>query len=92
MPMGNEGSRFLEGCRIRLKYCILIGLAGQGKTRGTVAMNMIELCMNQSIAAIFPSKDFYEDYLYHNLDFRYDELRQLSTGDGGRGGLNLNII
>ena len=72
--------------------CVLIGLAGQGKTRGTVAMNMIELCMNQSIAAIFPSKNFYEDFLYHNLDFRYDELRQLSTGDGGRGGLNLNII
>jgi type I restriction enzyme S subunit len=72
--------------------CILIGLAGQGKTRGTVAMNMIELCTNQSIAAILPSDDFFEDYLYHNLDFRYDELRQLSTGEGGRGGLNLNII
>ena len=28
---------------------VLIGLAGQGKTRGTVAMNMIELCINQSI-------------------------------------------
>jgi type I restriction enzyme S subunit len=72
--------------------CILIGLAGQGKTRGTVAMNMIELCTNQSVAAIFPSKEFYEDYLYYNLDYRYFELRQLSTGDGGRGGLNLNII
>lgn len=72
--------------------CILIGLAGQGKTRGTVAMNMIELCTNQSVAAIFPSKEFYEDYLYYNLDYRYSELRQLSTGDGGRGGLNLNII
>ncbi|WP_369753285.1 restriction endonuclease subunit S [Flavobacterium sp. WC2409] len=72
--------------------CILIGLAGQGKTRGTVAMNMVELCTNQSVAAIFPSNEFYEEYLYHNLDFRYFELRQLSTGDGGRGGLNLNII
>jgi len=72
--------------------CILIGLAGQGKTRGTVAMNMIELCTNQSVAAILPSDEFFEDYLYHNLDYRYEELRQLSTGDGGRGGLNLNII
>ena len=73
--------------------CVLIGLAGQGKTRGTVAMNMIELCTNQSIAAILPSEDYSEDYLYYNLDFRYDELRQLSTGDGGgRGGLNLSII
>jgi len=72
--------------------CILIGLAGQGKTRGTVAMNMVELCTNQSVAAILPSEEFNVEYLYHNLDFRYEELRQLSTGDGGRGGLNLNII
>jgi type I restriction enzyme S subunit len=71
----------------------LIGLAGQGKTRGTVAMNMIELCINQSIAAIFPSeKNFYSDFLYHHLDNRYDELRSLSAGGEGRGGLNLQII
>ncbi len=72
--------------------CILIGLAGQGKTRGTVAMNMIQLCTNQSVAAILPSDIFVEEYLYYNLDSRYEELRQLSTGEGGRGGLNLNII
>src|SRR5690606_4438731 len=72
--------------------CDLIGLAGQGKTRGTVAMNMVELCTNQSVAAIFPSSKFNEDYLFYNLDSRYNELRQLSTGDGGRGGLNLKII
>lgn len=78
--------------RILPLYCVLIGLAGQGKTRGTVAMNMIELCTNQSVAAILPAPDFSEEYLYYNLEFRYDELRQLSTGDGGRGGLNLNII
>ena len=72
--------------------CVLIGLAGQGKTRGTVAMNLVELCMNQSIAAIFPSDAFVSEYLYFNLDARYDELRGMSTGDGGRGGLNLRII
>ncbi len=72
--------------------CVLIGLAGQGKTRGTVAMNHFELCTNQSIAAIFPNESFIPEYLYYNLDNRYDELRELSTGDGGRGGLNLRII
>ena len=73
--------------------CVLIGLAGQGKTRGTVAMNLVELCTNQSIAAILPNPDvFNSHYLYQNLDARYDELRSLSTGDGGRGGLNLQII
>jgi len=72
--------------------CVLIGLAGQGKTRGTVAMNFVELCTNQSIAAIFPNLAFVPEYLYYNLDSRYDELRDLSSGDGGRGGLNLKLI
>jgi type I restriction enzyme, S subunit len=71
---------------------VLIGLAGQGKTRGTVAMNYVELCTNQSIAAVFPNSTFVPEYLYYNLDSRYDELREMSAGDGGRGGLNLGII
>ena len=74
------------------KNCVLIGLAGQGKTRGTVAVNYVELCTNQSIAAIFPSKEHNSEYLYQNLRSRYEELRELSSGDGGRGGLNLTII
>ena len=72
--------------------CVLIGLAGQGKTRGTVAVNYVGLCTNQSIAAIFPSKEHNSEYLYQNLWSRYEELRELSSGDGGRGGLNLTII
>jgi type I restriction enzyme S subunit len=75
------------------KHSVLIGLAGQGKTRGTVAINEIELCTNQSVASITPDvkKAFYE-YLYVNLDSRYEELRRLSAGDGGRGGLNLSLL
>jgi len=72
--------------------CVLVGLAGQGKTRGTVAMNLVPLCTNQSIAAIYPNQSYISDYLYHNLDSRYEELREISTGEGGRGGLNLSII
>ena len=71
---------------------VLMGLAGQGKTRGTVAISKIPLCTNQSIAAIFPSNNYCSKYLFYNLESRYEELRGLSTGDGGRGGLNLTII
>lgn len=71
---------------------VLIGLAGQGKTRGTVAMNQVPICTNQSIAAVLPNSSFESRYLYYNLDSRYEELRELSTGEGGRGGLNLTII
>jgi len=74
------------------KLCILVGLAGQGKTRGTVAINFVELCTNQSIGAILPDKSYYSEYLFHNLDSRYAELRRLSTGDGGRGGLNTTLL
>lgn len=54
--------------------CVLIGLAGQGKTRGTVAINRTPLCTNQSIAAIFPSESYDPDFLYFHLDSRYEVL------------------
>ncbi|MFH1900579.1 MAG: restriction endonuclease subunit S [Patescibacteria group bacterium] len=70
---------------------VLIGLAGQGKTRGTVAINKIELTTNQSVAFFIPKKINYK-FLYFDLFNRYEELRQLSAGDGGRGGLNLYLL
>ncbi|GEB95947.1 hypothetical protein GCM10009724_21860 [Microbacterium lacticum] len=71
---------------------VLMALAGQGKTRGTVAVSEVELATNQSIAGILPSGTHDPEFLYYNLDTRYDELRGESAGDGGRGGLNLTII
>ncbi len=71
---------------------VLIGLAGQGKTRGTVAINYIDLCTNQSIAAILPNKTIKSEFLYQYLNSKYKYIRELSSGDGGRGGLNLKII
>ncbi|PME29181.1 hypothetical protein BCV39_08650 [Vibrio sp. 10N.286.55.E10] len=71
---------------------ILMALAGQGKTRGTVAISEIELTTNQSIAGIsVTAKNVSPDFVYHNLDSRYDELRGVSGGSG-RAGLNLTII
>jgi type I restriction enzyme, S subunit len=73
--------------------CVLIGLAGQGKTRGTAAINYIKLCTNQSIGSIHPNEDMFDsEFLYQKIDSMYDKLRFLSAGDGGRGGLNLQII
>lgn len=73
--------------------CVLIGLAGQGKTRGTAAFNTFPLCTNQSIAAIYPNPDkFNPKFLYYKMDTQYEQLRELSSGDGGRGGLNKKLI
>lgn len=74
------------------KNSILIALAGQGKTRGTVAINGIDLTTNQSIAAIELDSVFNTEFVFQNLDSRYDELRKESSGDGTRGGLNKKII
>lgn len=73
------------------KNSVLIGLAGQGKTRGTVAINKVVLTSNQSVAHF---KNITEDYqfVYFSLFKDYERLRRLSTGDGGRGGLNLSIL
>lgn len=72
--------------------CVLIGLAGQGKTRGTAAINYISLCTNQSIASILPSSYFDSFFLFYWLDNQYYNLRMLSAGDGGRGGLNKQLL
>ena len=71
---------------------VLIALAGQGKTRGTVAINEVSITTNQSIAAIQPDDFLYYKFLFQNLEGRYDELRGVSSGDGSRGGLNKQII
>lgn len=84
--LGNSSTKYVPA------DSVLIGLAGQGKTRGTVAIAKIPLCTNQSIASVFPSAEHCPEFLFYNLDSRYEELRELSTGDGGRGGLNLAII
>ena len=71
---------------------VLIALAGQGQTRGRVAINKIPLTTNQSIAAIETNDNIDFLFLYTDLSRRYDELRLISSGDGTRGGLNKKII
>lgn len=71
---------------------VAVGLAGQGKTRGTVALVLCTLSTNQSIALLRANGiDLRTDYLFHNLDSRYEELRARSSG-GGRGGLSKAIL
>jgi len=71
---------------------VVIALAGQGKTRGMVARTRIQVCTNQSLCGIIPDDSIDSDFLYHFLKSRYRQLRDMSSGDGGRGGLNLEIV
>ena len=71
---------------------VVVALAGQGKTRGTVARTRIELCTNQSLCAIISDVSVDSDFLFHYLVSQYNNLRTVSSGDGTRGGLNLKMI
>lgn len=75
------------------KNSIVMALAGQGKTRGKVARTRIALTTNQSLAALtFDEKKVYSDYIFHFLETQYESLRQISSGNSGRGGLNMQMI
>lgn len=86
LGLNNSSARWIS------ENSVLIALAGQGKTRGTVAINLIPLTINQSIAAIIPKGELYYEFIYQNLAKRYEELRIISSGDGTRGGLNKQIL
>lgn len=71
---------------------VVIALAGQGKTRGTVAITKVELCTNQSLCSIVSNDDINSHYLYYYLKGQYQKFRDISSGEGTRGGLNLKLI
>lgn len=71
---------------------LVIALAGQGKTKGMVAIVDIDTTCNQSMGAIIPNKNkFITTYLYYWLLINYQNIRNLSGGDL-RDGLNLELI
>ena len=73
-------------------HSVVIALAGQGKTRGKVAITEIELCTNQSLCSIICNESLDYRFLYYYLDGKYEELRAISNGNGSRGGLSLRIL
>lgn len=73
-------------------HSVVIALAGQGKTRGKVAITEIELCTNQSLCSLICGTSMNYKFLYYYLDGKYEELRAISNGDGTRGGLSLRLL
>jgi type I restriction enzyme S subunit len=71
------------------KNAIVMALAGQGRTKGTVAITGIEVTCNQSLAAIVTKNISYK-YLFYWLKSKYQDIRGLVGED--RDGLNLDLI
>jgi type I restriction enzyme S subunit len=72
------------------KGALVVALAGQGKTKGTVAQMGIDATCNQSLAAIVP-KGIQARFLFYFLEGNYRNLRSLASDDL-RNGLNLDLL
>jgi type I restriction enzyme S subunit len=71
---------------------ILIGLVGQGKTRGMTARLDIGAAINQNVAAITPLFGrVCSDFLHYMLQFLYVPIRELGRG-GQQAALNCEIV
>jgi type I restriction enzyme S subunit len=87
--MRNANTRYLP------LNSVLIALAGQGKTRGTVAMLRTQATCNQSVVSIMPidPKILLPEFVFWNLHMKYDEIRRMTGDDGNdRRGLNMRLI
>jgi type I restriction enzyme S subunit len=61
---------------------VMIGMIGEGKTRGQVALLEIEACNNQNAAAIWVSQTpILPEYIYFVLMEQYEETRKRSSGN-----------
>lgn len=81
-----------SSAKIAPKNSVLIALAGQGKTRGKAGFLTKSMAINQSLAALMTNDKCVCKFLYYVFDNMYSYLRELSSGDGGRGGLNKRLL
>lgn len=73
------------------KGAMTMALAGQGKTKGKVALLDIDATCNQSMAAIVPHHLENSSFLFWWLTSNYQNIRNLAGGDL-RDGLNLELL
>lgn len=70
---------------------IVLGMIGQGKTRGQVGYLNIEACTNQNAATIVCKNSYNSKFLFQYLLFNYHNIRALSNSSG-QGNLNLGLV
>ena len=73
------------------KGTVVLGMIGQGKTRGMSAITSIEATINQNLAAVVLGERAVPTYLHYVLQSGYKELREDGRG-GNQAALNCEII
>lgn len=94
----NEASEFitakaLEECSLRVLPVgtIIVGMIGQGKTRGMSAMLCVPASINQNLAAICPGPQLTSKYLLNIFHAVYEWLREAGRG-GNQAAMNCQIL
>ena len=78
-------------CKVFPVNTILIAMYGQGQTRGRAGILRIPAASNQACAAVLPSDNINQAYLYEVLRMQYARLRAMGRG-GNQANLNLTMI
>lgn len=77
--------------RIMPAGAVVIGLVGQGKTRGTSARLAIDTCINQNLACIIPKLNLDSTFLHFTLIALYEPIRESARG-GNQEALNCQLV
>jgi type I restriction enzyme S subunit len=70
---------------------VIIGLVGQGRTRGMAALLGIEATINQNTAAIIPRGRIVGRYLQYQLENMYTPIREYGRG-ANQAALNCEVV
>lgn len=84
----------LKECSVEMipRGAILVGLVGQGKTRGLAALLNIEATINQNVCAVVPDKEkVLSGYLHLYLHCIYEPLRDFGRG-ANQAALNCELV
>lgn len=87
----------LKECSIRVlpRGTVLVGMIGQGRTRGMSAYLDVEACINQNFGAFtprtVPKAKVLGKWLFYYLDFHYSRLREVGGGTN-QGALNCYLL
>lgn len=70
---------------------LVMGMVGQGRTRGMCAILAIEACINQNLAAIVSGPAILNQFLLNTLIASYRDIREFGRG-GNQAALNCEIV
>ena len=92
-PSNYITKKALQECSVELMpiNTLVIGMIGQGKTRGLSAITKIEATINQNLAAIISDLRLDSMYGHLFLQVTYKELRECARG-GNQAALNCELI